>query len=103
MATERSRLLVLGALAVVLITVIGRLVWPTTSAGPAAASNRAASAAATPARRAQNTPSAPAAAEKPGVHLDALNAERPKPETERNLFRFKPKAPPPPPPPPGVH
>jgi hypothetical protein len=35
------------------------------------------------------------------VHLDALNAERPKPDTaERNLFRFKPKAPPPPPPPP---
>jgi hypothetical protein len=33
------------------------------------------------------------------VHLDELNAERPKPETERNLFRFKPKAPPPPPPP----
>ncbi|MCU1383412.1 MAG: hypothetical protein JWL71_2109, partial [Acidobacteria bacterium] len=28
----------------------------------------------------------------------ALNQERPKPETERNLFRFKSKAPPPPPP-----
>ena len=99
MATERSRLVVLGTLAVVLMAVIGRMVWPTTSSAPAAASNPAAAAAATPARRAQNTPAAPAA---PGVHLDALNAERPKPETERNLFRFKPKAPPPPPPPPVV-
>jgi hypothetical protein len=35
----------------------------------------------------------------PGVHLEALNAERPKPEpADRNLFRFKPKPPPPPPP-----
>jgi len=33
------------------------------------------------------------------VHLDALQSERPKPESvERNLFRFKQKAPPPPPP-----
>jgi hypothetical protein len=36
------------------------------------------------------------------VHLDALNAERPQPEpVQRNLFRFKPKAPPPPPPAPA--
>jgi hypothetical protein len=35
----------------------------------------------------------------PDVHLEALNAERSKPrEMERNLFRFRPKAPPPPPP-----
>src|SRR5262249_9140792 len=35
----------------------------------------------------------------PDVHLESLNVERPKPvESERNLFRFKPKAPPPPPP-----
>ena len=35
----------------------------------------------------------------PDVHLAALNGERPKPVgPERNLFRFKPKAPPPPPP-----
>jgi hypothetical protein len=98
MATERSRLLVLGALVVVLIAVIVRMVWPSTSSAPAAASNPAA-ANATPARRAQNTPAAPAAPAGAGVHLDELNAERPKPETERNLFRFKPKAPPPPPPP----
>jgi hypothetical protein len=38
----------------------------------------------------------------PDVHLDALNGERPKPVgPERNLFRFKPKAPPPPPLPPA--
>lgn len=97
MATERSRLLVLGALVVVLAAVIVRMVWPATSGAPAAASNPAA-ANATPARRAPNTPAAPAAPAGAGVHLDALNAERPKPETERNLFRFKPKAPPPPPP-----
>ena len=38
-------------------------------------------------------------ADAPDVHLDALGAERPAPaESERNVFRFKPKAPPPPPP-----
>jgi len=95
MATERSRLLVLGALIVVLVAVIVRMVLPATSGAPAAASNSPA-ANAPPARRAQNTPAAPAGT---AVHLDALNAERPKPETDRNLFRFKPKAPPPPPPP----
>jgi hypothetical protein len=98
MATERSRLVVLATLAVVLMAVIGRMVWPTTSSAPAAASNPAAAAAATPARRAQNTPAAAAVPAAPEVHLEALNAERPKPETERNLFRFKPKAPPPAPP-----
>ena len=42
---------------------------------------------------------APATATAPDVPPDALEAERPKPgSTERNLFRFKPKAPPPPPP-----
>jgi len=98
MATERSRLVILGTLAVVLVAVIARMMWPATSSAPPAASNPAAAAAATPGRRGQNTPAAPGAAAGPDVHLDALNAERPKPETERNLFRFKPKAPPPPPP-----
>ena len=95
MATERGRLLVLGVLVVALMAVIMRLMWPATSAAPAAASNRTAAAASAPARRPQPAPGAPAP---PGVHLDALNAERPKPDAgERNLFRFKPKAPPPPP------
>jgi hypothetical protein len=98
MATERTRQLMLAALVVILVAVIAKLMWPDTSAAPAATSNRAAAAATAgaPARRTQAAPTAPAP---PGVHLDALHAERPKPEgPERNLFRFKPKAPPPPPP-----
>ena len=96
MATERRRQLALAALVVVLIAVIARLVWPGTSAAPAATSNRTGVAPGAPARRTQAGPASP---EPPGVHLDALNAERTKPGTAvRNLFRFKPKAPPPPPP-----
>jgi hypothetical protein len=40
----------------------------------------------------------------PDVHLDSLTAERPRPETGRDLFRFKSKPPPPPPaaPPPRI-
>lgn len=35
----------------------------------------------------------------PDVHLEALQSERPAPaDTERNVFRYRPKAPPPPPP-----
>jgi hypothetical protein len=49
-------------------------------------------------RTARNDRSAQAA-EAPDVHLEALDAERPKPDAgRRNLFRFKPKPPPPPPP-----
>jgi len=41
--------------------------------------------------------------EAPDVHLDALNAGRPKPDPGgRDLFRFRPKPPPPPPPPPRL-
>jgi hypothetical protein len=91
MATERRRQIVLGVLVIVLVGVIVKI-WPGTSAAPAPTSNRAGSTSS--ARPSQaGTPAAPA------VHLDSLNAERPKPESlERNLFRFKPKAPPPPPP-----
>ena len=40
-----------------------------------------------------------AAIDAPDVHLEALDAERSKPqEMKRNLFRFRAKAPPPPPP-----
>ena len=105
MATERTRQLVLVALVAVLAVVLYRL-WPSTSAAPAPASNRNGGTAAAPASRpsgsaaqaakgttAQNGISAP------DVHLEALDSEWPKPgEAERNLFRFKPKAPPPPPP-----
>ena len=92
MGTERRRQLLLGGLVVVLIVVIVK-VWPSaTSTVLTPASNRTGGASAP---RQQQT----AAPGPPAVHLDALNGERPKPEaTERNLFRFKPKAPPPPPP-----
>jgi hypothetical protein len=97
MATERWRQqLLLGVLVVALLATIYRM-WPTTSATPARSSNRTAGAPARP----QALAAAPAA---PGVHLDELESEWPKPgPPERNLFRFKPKpAPPPPPPPPRV-
>lgn len=45
-------------------------------------------------------PGGPSEDAAPGVHLKALDAERPKPDAAgRNLFRFKPKPLPPPPPP----
>jgi hypothetical protein len=100
MATERSRILVLAALVVVLIVTLVKM-WagppaaPGTSAPAPAASNRAGNSGG--ARPPQ--PGAAAPDGSGGVHLDSLNAERPKPESaNRNLFRFKPKAPPPPPP-----
>jgi len=94
MATERTRQLVLGALVVVLVLVVAKM-WSGPSAAPTPSSNRAVSAGSA------RSPQAPAAVPgPPGVHLDALKAERPKPEpTERNLFRFKAKALAPPPPP----
>lgn len=91
MATERSRQIVLAGLVIVLVAVIVKM-WPGTSAAPAPTSNRAERSSTAQAPKA-GTPTAPA------VHLDTLNAERPQPEpVQRNLFRFKPKAPPPPPP-----
>ena len=93
MATERTRQFVLGGLVLVLILVIVKM-WPGTSAAPTPTSNRTGSANAV--KQARGGTAAPATQ---AVHLDDLNGERPKPEpVERNLFRFKPKAPPPPPP-----
>jgi hypothetical protein len=99
MATDRLKQLLLVALLVV-VGVLAYRWWAETSAAPAAASNPqgAQSASATSGRR-----SGQAASGAPEVHLDALDDDRPKPSgAERNLFRFKPKAPPPPPPPPPV-
>jgi hypothetical protein len=105
MATERRRQLILAALVVVLLGVIYRL-WTATTSVPAAASNRSAGSA--PAARSAATGRGGARGtagaddqgiQAPDVHLEALSAERPQPEAERNLFRFKPKAPPPAPPP----
>lgn len=93
MATERRNQLVLGA-ALLVLAIIGYRAWVDTSATPAPTSNaRGTSTAAAPGAR-----GAAPAAEAPAVHLDTLEDERPKPGSgERNLFRFKPKAPPPPP------
>jgi hypothetical protein len=107
MATERRRQLILALLVVVLIGVIYRL-WTATNPTPAAASNRSAANTGARAPAGGGRATAPGNAdskgiEAPDVHLEALNAERPEPEADRNLFRFRPKAPPPapPPPPPG--
>ena len=96
MATERQKQIWLGALLVVLAVVLYRAftaanVVPIPSAGGAGAAASPPSAAS---RRAPQ--SARGANEAPDVHLDALEADRPKPvASERDLFRFKPKAPPP--------
>jgi len=102
METERRRQLLLVALAVVLAAVVYQS-WPRTSAVQPPASNQRRAAAPTAEAPAANTnargASAPSGPTAPDVHLEALEAERPKPgATDRNLFRFKPKAPPPPPP-----
>lgn len=93
MAIEGRKLTLLGALLAVLALLVYRTVGsPQTTAGPSSGDGAAANgpAAAAPGRRGQTTVTAPE------VHLQALNSERPKPgTTERNLFRFKPKAPPP--------
>jgi len=102
METERRRQLLLAAVAIVLALVVYQA-WPRTSATPAAASNQRRAAPATAgtsgtnqSANATNPPGTPAA---PDVHLEALEAQHPKPgAADRNLFRFKPKAPPPPPP-----
>jgi hypothetical protein len=101
MATERTRQIVLGLVLVVLAFVLYRAVTSlgspsTTSTGSPSSSNGRARTA-----RSARITEPPATA--PDVHLRALDDERPKPISgERNLFRFKPKAPPPAPPRPVV-
>jgi hypothetical protein len=90
MEAERRRQLLLGVVVIALgVAVYAAL--PRTSAQPGPASNRTGRASgAAAARQGTAGPSAP------DVHLEALQAEHPKPGTvDRNLFRFKPKAPPP--------
>jgi hypothetical protein len=94
MATERRwQQLLLGALVVALVAILYK-VWPSTpSAAPAPASNRQAASGAP-----RTQPEQQQSSESSGVRLEALDHERPKPAAEdRDLFRFKPKAPPPPP------
>ncbi|HZT76708.1 MAG TPA: hypothetical protein VFA27_08615 [Vicinamibacterales bacterium] len=93
METERRNQVVLGVMLVIL-AIVGYRALTQTSAAPGPTSNARGHAAGSSARAAAAT-----TVEAPDVHLDALERERPKPEgQERNLFRFKPKAPPPPPP-----
>ena len=92
MAPERRRQLLLGVVVVVLVAAIYRA-WSATSVPAPATSNQRA------AQQAAGKATPPPQPTAPDVRLDALNSERPGPgSTERNLFRFKPKAPPPPPP-----
>lgn len=88
MALERRRQLLLAALGVALAAgLMVYRVWPgTTATVPSASNPRAQGRAAT----------GPASMTAPDVHLDALRAERPKPdEADRDVFRFKPKQAPP--------
>ena len=86
---------VLGLLLAVL-TVVAYRAWMATSAAPAQTSNDEGAAASSTGRSAQAAPQRSSA---PDVRLEALDGKRPKPGgSDRNLFRFKPKAPPPPPP-----
>jgi hypothetical protein len=95
MAIERRQVWLLGLLLAVL-TVVAYRAWTSTSATPARTSNEAGAAASSAGRSGQATPQRPAA---PDVRLEALDGTRPKPGGgDRNLFRFKSKAPPPAPP-----
>jgi hypothetical protein len=91
MAPERRTQLLLAALVVVLLVVVatmyrGGSVSPT-AVGRGPASN---------VRRQGTAPAVAGAVTAPDVHLDALNSEHPEPDaSNRNLFRFQPKAPPP--------
>ena len=96
MALDRKRQILLGGLAIALAVVIYR-VWASPSVVPLPASNGTAATTGSSNRRPPQ-----AAVTAPDVHLEKLDAKRPTPgETDRNLFRFKPKPPPPPAPPPG--
>jgi hypothetical protein len=92
MAPERRNQIVLAVVTVILL-IVAYLALDPTSGAPSPSSNQNVTASRT-------ARAAPPQVSAPEVHLEALNAERPKPTgSERNLFRFKQKAPPPAPPP----
>jgi len=102
METERRRQILLGVVTIVLVAVV-YYEWPRTSADASQSSKQqgsgAAPASGSTAGSAAARQQARGGVQAPDVHLESLSAERPKPgPTDRNLFRFKPKAPPPPPP-----
>jgi hypothetical protein len=98
MAPDRRRQAIFGVLVLVLVLALAALLVFRPWRSPTAAAGGASS------RRVARVASTPGPAPVPDVRLDALDAERPRPESrERNPFRFKPSAPPPPPAvPPGV-
>lgn len=107
MATNRRQILLLVALLAVLAFVGIRALGPASMFSTTAAerpTSRSPSASAAQGPRTSNRLAAHAGRgtaqdATPDVRLESLGAERPKPgSTDRNLFRFKPKAPPPPPP-----
>ena len=66
--------------------------WPFGGAGTAAEQPPASNQQSSQGRTARNERPAAGGAEAPDVHLEALDAERPKPDgSGRDLFRFKPK------------
>ena len=97
---NRRELLLLGVVVALGALAYGVYVeWPGTSAVGSAASNQQGQLS-SGGRGDRKGPSGGQADEAPDVHLDALSADRQRPETRRNLFRFKEKPPPPAPPPP---
>jgi hypothetical protein len=85
---KRQREIVLGVLAVAVITVIFWRFGSTSSESAVNVAGNASTAAGATAREKASTNE---------VDLQALKAERPAPQdTDRNPFRFRPKAPPPP-------
>jgi len=100
-ATRRRELILAGvviALGAVSYTVYV-VEWPGTSSAGSTASNQQAQQSSGGRSDRSGRAGAPDG-EAPDVHLDALTAGRPRPDTGRDLFRFKPKPVPPPPPPP---
>jgi hypothetical protein len=90
MGRDRRKRLVLAGLLVVLAAVIGWRMWPVASDPAAPGSDASNQRGERGGRGAEPTA--------PDVHLEALDAARPAPgDTDRNLFRFQPRAAPPPP------
>jgi hypothetical protein len=97
MAPDRKKQILLGGLAIAMAVVIYR-VWASPSVVPLPASNGTAATTGNSNRRPPQE-----AVTAPDVHLEKLDAKRPKPgEADRDLFRFKPKPLPPPLAPPPV-
>src|SRR5262245_60295495 len=91
MASERRARLLLGVLGVVLVAAL-YWTWPASTSGGSFPSSNVGGNSRTSARAKTEMTA-------PEVHLNALSDGRPKPaDSDRNLFRFKPKAPPAPPP-----